>query len=444
MPDSTPRVSAADWQQARESNARTYSLRLPLTIAKARGCFVTDVTGRVFLDCLAGAGALVLGHNHPVVVEAIRAHLAAELPLQTLDLASPLRDEFITELFVSLPPELARDARIQFCGPTGSDGIEAAMKLVKIATGRSAMVAFRGAYHGHTNGSLSLMGNTTPKGIANLMAGVHFMPFPHDYRCPLGLRPCTDCRCAAFLETALTDPAGGIPKPAGVVMEIIQGEAGSNPAPDGFVREVRRITREQDVPLVVDEVQSGWGRTGKLYAIEHSGMVPDVLVLSKALGGGLPLTVLIYHKRLDVWQPGAHAGTFRGNLLAMSTGLATLRFIQQNNLPAHVAKMGARLRGHLLEIQKAHAFIGHVRGLGLMLGAKIVNPEKLGSDGVPVPDHERAARIQQEAFKRCLIIEIGGRSGSVLRFLPPLIVGESEIDRIAEGISAACAAAREG
>jgi diaminobutyrate-2-oxoglutarate transaminase len=439
----TLKTSAAylERQRDRESNARTYPRRLPLAIAKAKGIHITDVDGDVYIDCLTSAGVLVLGHNHPVVVEAIVSHLEAELPLQTLDLTSPLKDAYTTAILESLPSEFANKAKIQFCGPSGSDGIEAAMKLVKTATGRSGMIAFRGGYHGHTNGALSLMGAKGAKNPArNLMSEVHFMPYPHGYRCPMNDKVNGDIACAAYLEEALTDPEGGISKPAGLVAEIIQGEAGSNPAPDRWVREIRRITHEQDIPFIVDEVQSCWGRTGKLYAIEHSGISPDVMVLSKAIGGGLPMTVMVYREELDVWKPGAHAGTFRGNMLAMSTGLATLRYIRENKLADHAERMGARLRSHLEEIAQKHAFIGHVRGLGLMLGMKIVAPEVVDAKGLASPDHDRAARIQQEAFKRKLIIELGGRNGSVLRFIPPIIVTEAQVDQIAEIIDQSCAA----
>jgi diaminobutyrate-2-oxoglutarate transaminase len=428
-------------QRARESNARTYPRRLPLAIAKASGFHVTDVDGNVYMDCLMAAGTLVLGHNHPVVVEAIRGHLDSGLPMQTLDLASPVKDAFISELLESLPPEFAKNARIQFCGPTGSDAVEAAVKLVKIATGRSPIIAFRGGYHGHTNGALSLMGNIGPKNVSNLMANVHFMPFPHGYRPPLNPKSAgEDGGCAAFMESALTDPEGGITQPAGVVTEIVQGEAGSLPGPNHFFQEIRRITTEQDIPLIVDEVQTAWGRTGRFYAIEHSGIIPDVMALSKAIGGGLPLAVMVYHKKFDVWNPGAHAGTFRGNLMAMSAGLATLRFLKANDIPAHAEKMGARLAKHLREIQKKHAFVGHVRGMGLMQGMKIVDPENKDPAGIPLPDKKRAARVQQEAFKRKMIIELGGRSSSVVRFLPPLIITPADVDRIADVIDAACTA----
>jgi diaminobutyrate-2-oxoglutarate transaminase len=429
-------------QQQFESNARTYPRRLPIAIRKAKGLYVTDADGKVYMDCLCGAGTLALGHNHPTAVEAIRSHLDEGYPLHTLDLTTPVKDAFVEELFASLPAEFASRAKIQFCGPTGADGVEAALKLVKTATGRGSILAFQGGYHGQTHGTLALMGNLGPKSpVTGLMPDVHFLPYPYAYRCPPGSGAYDAQYGADHIEYLLDDPESGIPHPAAMILEVVQGEGGSIPAPDEWLREIRRITRERNIPLILDEVQTGWGRTGKLYAFEHAGIIPDVLVLSKAIGGSLPLSVVVYDKSLDLWQPGAHAGTFRGNQLAMSAGLATLRFLIENDIPAHVERMGRLLRDQLEEIQLAHPFFGDVRGRGLMVGVEVVDPERTDRWGRPPHDGARARRIQQQCFKRGLILEVGGRHGSVLRFLPPLIVTEAEVDAIADVVAEACAAA---
>jgi diaminobutyrate-2-oxoglutarate transaminase len=433
-----------DRQQRFESNARTYPRRLPLAIRKAKGLYITDMDGRVYLDCLAGAGTLVLGHNHPVVIEAIQQHLATGLPLHTLDLTTPVKNDFVDELFDSLPATFAARAKILFCGPSGADAVEAALKLVKTNTGRRSILGFQGGYHGQTHGTLGLMGNLGPKSaVAGLMPDVHFLPFPYQYRCPFGCKSCDVAHGSAYVESVLADPESGIPHPAAMLLEVVQGEGGCIPAPDDWLRDMRRITRQRQIPLIVDEIQTGWGRTGKLYAFEHAGIVPDVLVLSKAIGGSLPLAVIVYNEELDTWEPGAHTGTFRGNQLAMAAGLATLRYMLEHDVPAHAECMGQRLRQRLEAIQAEHGFIGDVRGRGLMLGAEIVDPEQQDHRGRPVHDGTRARRIQQECFKRGLVIEVGGRHGSVLRFLPPLIVSPEEIDDIAERVADACQAAAE-
>jgi diaminobutyrate-2-oxoglutarate transaminase len=430
-----------DRQQQFESNARTYPRRLPLAIQKARGLYVTDMDGRIYLDCLAGAGTLALGHNHPVVIEAIQRHLEDGCPLHTLDLTTPTKDQFVEELFASLPPAFASHARIQFCGPSGADAVEAALKLVKTATGRRSLLAFQGGYHGQTHGALALMGNLGPKSpITGLMPDVHFLPYPCAARCPFGCRSCDGLHGIDYLEHLLDDPESGVPHPAGMILEVVQGEGGCIAAPDDWLRQVRRLTRERQIPLILDEVQTGWGRTGKLYALEHAGIEPDVLVLSKAIGGGLPLAVVVYHEDLDAWKPGAHTGTFRGNQLAMAAGLATLRYLVEHDLPAHAERMGRRLQQRLQELQGIFPFLGDVRGRGLMVGVEVVDPESRDRWDRPLYDGTRARRVQQECFRRGLILEVGGRHGSVLRFLPPLIVTAQEVDRIADIVADACAA----
>lgn len=433
-------------QDAVESSARTYPRRLPVAIQTARGMYLTDVDGKRYLDCLACAGTLALGHNHPVVTAALTRHMAESLPMQTLDFPTPGRQAFVDELLASLPQSFGSRARVQFCGPTGSDAVEAALKLVKTATGRRSILAFHGAYHGQTQGALGLMGNLGPKAhISGLAAEVQFLPYPNAYRCPFGCVQCTaNCSSAAYLEAMLDDVESGVTRPAAMILEVVQGEGGCIPAPDGWLREVRRITREKEIPLIVDEVQTGWGRTGAMYAFEHAGIEPDVLVLSKAIGGGLPLAVVLYDESLDGWQPGAHAGTFRGNQMAISAGLATLRYIQEHGIAAQAARMGQHLHQRLRALQSSFPEVGDVRGRGLMVGAEIVDPEKFDVRGRPVADGQRAREIQRACFDRGLILEVGGRHGSVLRFLPPLIVNEQEIDAIAGIVGEACTAARAG
>ena len=256
-------------QQQQESNARSYPRRIPLALKRARGIYVEDVEGRQFIDCLAGAGTLALGHNHPVVVEAIQRVLADELPLHTLDLTTPVKDRFVQDLFGILPEALCREAKVQFCGPTGTDAVEAALKLVRTATGRSTVLAFQGAYHGMSLGALSLMGSHGPKQPlgALLGNGAQFMPYPYDYRCPFGLGGEAGVKANLhYLENLLLDPESGVPLPAAVILEVVQGEGGVIPADIEWLKGVRRITEQAGVALIVDEIQSGFARTGRMFA----------------------------------------------------------------------------------------------------------------------------------------------------------------------------------
>lgn len=436
-------------QRQRESSARTYPRRIPLNLVSGRGVVVRDSRGDDYLDCLAGAGALPLGHNHPVVVAAIERALADEVPLTTLDLSTPTKDAFVDELFSVLPANLA-DGRIQFCGPSGADAIEAAVKLAKTATGRSGVIAFGGGYHGMTQGALALTGARGPKiPLGPLAADVHHLPFPSSYRCPFGTARDPDARtsgelCARALEWAVHDDHSGITPPAAVVIEPVQGEGGVQPAPERFARSVRVSARAADAVLVADEVQTGLGRTGALWASTPLGLDPDVLVLSKAIGGGLPLAVVVYRRELDVWEPGAHAGTFRGNQLAMATGAATIRHVVGEGLADHAAAMGARLVDGLQLAGVGSELVGEVRGRGLMVGVEMVDETRLGPTGVPEPDGAAAALVQRAMLEQGVIVEVGGRADAVVRFLPPLIVQPTHVDQIVAAFASALASVANG
>ncbi|WP_210712158.1 aspartate aminotransferase family protein [Pseudomonas sp. MWU349] len=432
-------------QSRQESNARSYPRRIPLALKRASGIHVEDVEGRRFIDCLAGAGTLALGHNHPVVIAAIQQVLTDELPLLTLDLTTPVKDQFVQDLFGLLPEALAGEARIQFCGPTGTDAVEAALKLTRTATGRSTVLSFQGGYHGMSQGALSLMGSLGPKrALAGLLNnGVQFLPFPYDYRCPFGLGGAEGVKVNLhYLENLLTDPEAGVALPAAVIVEAVQGEGGVIPADLEWLQGVRRITEKAGVALIVDEIQSGFGRTGKMFAFEHAGIIPDVVVMSKAIGGSLPLAVMVYRDWLDTWQPGAHAGTFRGNQMAMATGSAVMRYLKEHRVPEHAAAMGERLREHLLILQRDFPQLGDIRGRGLMLGVELVDPAGVPDAQGHPPQHARLAPlVQRECLKRGLILELGGRHGAVVRFLPPLVITAAQIDQVAQIFSKAVAAA---
>ncbi|MEU3656628.1 diaminobutyrate--2-oxoglutarate transaminase family protein [Streptomyces sp. NPDC032161] len=424
-------------QSMRESAARTYARSLPIVPVRARGMTIEGADGRRYLDCLSGAGTLALGHNHPVVLEAIKKVLDSGAPLHVLDLATPVKDGFTTELFATLPRRFADDARILFCGPAGTDAVEAALKLVRAATGRDGLLAFTGAYHGMTEGALAASGGAEDVRVTRL-------PFPRDYRCPFGIGGERGAEIAArWAENLLDDPKGGVPAPAGMILEPVQGEGGVIPASDDWMRRMREITRARSVPLIADEVQTGVGRTGAFWAVEHSGITPDVMVLSKAIGGSLPLAVVVYRSALDTWQPGAHAGTFRGNQLAMAAGTATLSYVRKNGLAERAATLGARMLARLQGLAAAHPCVGDVRGRGLMIGVELVDPEAAAPDGSPEPPPAPtlAAAVQQECLRRGLIVELGGRHSTVVRLLPPLTLTDEQatavVDRLADALAAA-------
>ncbi len=421
-----------EWAElkARESNAKTYARNIDLILTRGVGSRVFDQDNRAYFDCLACAGALPLGHNHPYVMERILRFFRDGHPQQTLDIATPAKIEFMTQLLRILPEPFARHARVQFCGPSGSDAVESALKLFKTATGRRSVLAFQGAYHGQTMGSLSLMGNIEPKqAVSGFMSEVHFLPYPNAYRCPFGVGGIDSERLSlAYIANLLDDPESGITKPAALILEAVQGEGGCIPASATWLKGIRELTLRHDIPLIIDEVQTGLCRTGTTFAYEIGGIIPDAIVLSKAVGGGFPLALLAYHERFDTWQPGAHAGTFRGNQIAFAAGAATMEYLIENATEVQAQKVGAVLRNELEALQRTYPFIGDVRGRGLMLGVEIVAPgvEPTGQSTAPPADGRLALAIKAECLKQGLIIENGGRHGAVLRFLPPLILTEDE------------------
>ena len=425
-----------------ESGARTYASRFETVFESGSGVRLRDESGREVIDCLACAGALPLGHNHPEVREAVLRFLASGQVMQGLDLTTPAKFEFMQELFGLLPDGWASKGKIQFCSPSGSDAVEAAMKLVRFATGRSPIIAFHGAYHGMTSGALAAMGNVSARlGPMARVGDVHFAPFPYRYRCPFGTDGRdTDDLSIRYLSNLFTDPESGIPKPAAVIVEVVQGEGGCVPASDEWLRALRKITQQHGIVLVIDEVQTGFARTGHMFAFERARIEPDVLVLSKAVGGGFPLAVVVYDKALDVWPRGIHAGTFRGNQIAMVAGKATMEILRRDRLEKHAATMGAALAEGLGHVAQEHPELGDVRGRGLMLGVEVVKPSGKGTR--PPQDSALATAIQRAAFENGLLIETGGRHSAVLRFLPPLIVSRSDIGAILDRLDTSVARAK--
>ncbi|MGW6542967.1 aminotransferase class III-fold pyridoxal phosphate-dependent enzyme [Streptomyces massasporeus] len=456
-PRSTPE-GAPRRQGAREPAARTYARALPIVPVRARGLTIEGADGRRYLDCLSGAGTLALGHNHPVVLEAIRKVLDSGAPLNALDLATPVKDAFLDELFRTLPPGLAERARVRFCGPAGSEAVETAWALARAATGRSGLLTFAGAGRGAAGVLDDPSANTHDARVARL-------PYPQDYRCPFGVGGEHGADLAArWTESLLDDPGSGVPLPAGMLVEPVQGEGGVIPAPDSWLRRMRQLTAGRSVPLIADEIQTGVGRTGAFWAVEHSGVTPDVMVLSNAIGGSLPLAVVVYRDDLVTREPGTPADAFPGNQLAMAAGTATLAHVRENALADRAATLGARLLGQLRQLASDFSCVGDVRGRGLMIGVELVDPEGerepgfTGSPGAaeggvaasvvpgrgrrPLPAApELAAAVQRECLRRGLIVGLGGRHASVVQLLPPLTITDEQavavLDRLAEAVRAA-------
>ncbi|MEU7719642.1 aminotransferase class III-fold pyridoxal phosphate-dependent enzyme [Streptomyces tibetensis] len=446
-------------QAARESAARTYARALPIVPVRARGLTIEGADGRRYLDCLSGAGTLALGHNHPVVLESLRKVLDSGAPLNALDLATPVKDAFLTELFRTLPRGLADRAHVRFCGPAGSEAVETACALVRAATGRSGPVTFAAGG-----------GGCAARTFDATSAEAHdprivLLPPSQDHRCPGAgaggesrgdLAPCWN-------ESLLDGPASGMPLPAGVIVEPVQSEGGVAPVPDTWLRRVRQLTAERSVPLIADEIRTGVGRTGAFWAVEHSGVTPDVMVLSDAIGGSLPLAVVVYRDDLDAGEPGTPAESFPGNQLALAAGTATLAHVRENALAERAATVGTRMLNQLRQLVSDFACVGDVRGRGLMIGVELVDPEGAGEPGScgatgtaqcgmaasmrpgseprPLPAAPGlAVAVQRECLRRGLIVGLGGLRASVVHLLPPLTITDEQaaavLDRLADAVGA--------
>jgi diaminobutyrate-2-oxoglutarate transaminase len=406
-----------EFQAAHESSVVSYSRGMPMALARGRGATMEDVDGNLYIDMFAGAGVMSLGHGHPVALQA--AHEQLDRVTHALDIPSETRQHMVEALHRVLPPELTR---VFFGGPTGSDAVEQAVKLAKWNTKRFGIIAFEGAYHGMTAGALSLTSDAGHKdGLGPLVPGVQFIPFPYHYRNPFGCPDeVLDRKAAENLARVLDDSHSGYSKPAAVIVEPVQGEGGTlAPGPE-FLQLVRKITSERDVLLICDEVQAGFGRTGRMFAFEHAGIVPDIMVMSKALGGiGLPISAIAYREQLNTWPPALTIGTFRGNLVAYAAGAAAINWMVDHEIPARAARLGAQALLRMKAIEARHEIVGEARGIGLMLAMEIVEDKTSKRPASVV-----AKTIRKVAHQRGVMIEIGGHHNNVVRLLPPLVIPE--------------------
>ncbi len=406
-----------DFQSAHEGSAVSYPRGMPMALSRARGATVEDMDGNVYIDFFGGAGVMNVGHSNPLVLDSVSEQLSRLT--HSLDIPSEPRKALAETLLSLLPDPLQR---IFFGGPTGSDAVEAAMKLAKYNTRRQPMISFEGAYHGMSSGALSLSsGLSFKEDFLPLIPEVHFVPYAYCYRCPFG-KESGSCKmdCANYIEHVLEDPHSGVGKPAALIVEAIQGEGGSIVPPESFLTEIREICDKHQIIMIVDEIQAGLCRTGKMFAFEHSGIEPDIITLSKGLGGlGFPISCIAYKEELDKWPPGKHIGTFRGNVIAYAAGAAALRFMGENNLADHSSILGEKMLSWLKDTEKDSSIVGEARGRGLMLGIELVM-DKASKE--PAPD--LAQKVRTICHQRGLLVEIGGHYSNVVRFLPPLVLTE--------------------
>ncbi len=405
------------YQAAHESSAVSYSKNLPMALEKGRGATLVDADGNVYIDMFSGAGVMALGYAHPVVLKA--AHEQIDKVTHTLDIPSETRENMVAALRRVLPAELTR---VFFGGPTGSDAVEQAIKLARYNTGRNGIIAFEGAYHGMTGVSMAATSDRGHReGVGELAPGVQFIPYPYRYRNPFGCpEDKVDEQAADTLERALDDPHSGYQHPAAVILEAVQGEGGTIVSAPRFLQRVREITKKYGVLMICDEIQSGLGRTGKMFSFEHAGIVPDIITISKALGGiGFPISAIAYREELNTWPAGKSIGTFRGNMVAFAAGAAGIDWMLENRIPQRAARLGETALKKLKELEAKHPTVGEVRGLGLMAGIEMVADRQ---SHTPAP--ELTKKVRKYAHRRGVLVEVGGHYNNVVRLLPPLVIPE--------------------
>ena len=398
----------------------SYTRGYPLVVDRGEGCMVEDVDGNRFLDFNAGIAVVATGHCHPRVVKAIQQQAARLIHMSGTD--------FYYEEMIALAEKLAAIApgavnrRVSF-GNSGAEAVEGALKLARYATGRDKVIAFFGGFHGRTLGALSLTARkaTQRAGFGPMVPGVVHAPYPYCYRCPLGKQPETCAvECVQFIEQTLLKTIAPAPEVAAIVVEPIQGEGGYIVPPQKFFDELARLAREHGILLVFDEVQSGMGRTGKMWAADHFGAVPDIIAIAKGIASGMPLGATVARADLMTWLPGAHASTFGGNPVACEAALTTIALLEEE-LIENAARMGEYLMERLRTWPSRFACVGDVRGLGLMIGVEFVRDQGTKEKAPGVRD-----AVVDLAFERGLLTL--GAGENTLRLCPPLIVNREQCD----------------
>ncbi|MDI3514444.1 MAG: diaminobutyrate--2-oxoglutarate transaminase [Gammaproteobacteria bacterium] len=391
-----------------ESEVRGYCRSFPAVFSSAKGAWMIDAEGRRYLDFFCGAGVLNYGHNPDKIKQALLAYLMRDGITHSLDMYTEAKQGFIARFNEVILQPRGLHYKFQFPGPTGTNAVEAALKLARKVTGREQVVGFTNAFHGMTLGALAVTGNGFKRAGAGVPLG-HTASVPFDGYLGEG----TDT--LDYFEALLKDEGSGMDKPAAVIVETVQAEGGVNVASIEWLQRLRRITEEHGVLLIVDDIQVGCGRTGTFFSFEDAGIVPDIVTLSKSLSGyGLPLALVLIKPELDQWAPGEHNGTFRGHNPAFVTATAALKFWQDGLLTEDVARKAELVEKRLVDIVAKHVPGARVRGRGLIWG-------------IEFDDSQLATRISQACFKRGLIIETAGIDDQVLKLLPSLTIAEDEL-----------------
>lgn len=395
-----------------ESEVRYYSRAFPAVFTKAEGSWMHADDGRAFLDFFSSAGSLNYGHNHPAIIEGVIRHLKSGAMISSLDMDTPAKFLFIERFDELILRPRGLNYKFQFTGPTGTNAVEAAIKLARKTTGRTNIFAFMGGFHGMTLGSLSATSNRNSRAAAGVIApGVTFMPFPGRFE--------DGFDTIRYMEEVLDDNHSGVEIPAAVICETIQAEGGVNVAPVEWLRQLRELCTRRGILLIIDDIQVGCGRSGAFFSFERAGIAPDIVVLSKSLSGlGIPLSVVLMKEELDVWKAGEHSGTFRASQLGLAGAAGALdTFWTSTAFMDEVAGKVKIVSGFLAKEFAGLAPEVTLRGHGMIQGVRF--------EGEKGP--ERGAEARRMCFERGLIIETAGSGGCVVKLMPALTIGNDDL-----------------
>jgi len=388
-----------------ESGVRSYCRSFPTVFEKAQGSVLIDTDGKEYIDFFSGAGGVNYGHNNPYIINKMTEYLASGGVIHSLDMYTVKKEEFISYFQENILKPKGFDYKIQFAGPTGTNAVEAALKLARKYTGRTNVFAFMGAFHGMTMGSLALTTDQSSRDAAGLpLMGVTHIPAPYMFE---------SLDTIEYMDTIITDDHSGVDKPAAIVLESVQSDGGIYVFDVEWLKALRALCDKHGILLILDDIQAGCGRSGNFFSFERAGIVPDVVTVSKSIGGvGMPMALVLYKPELDIWQPGEHTGTFRGNQLSMVAAKAALEVFVNDNIAEKTKHsqgiMEKYLKDNILTIDERIT----IRGIGLLWG---VDLSKLGGD-------ELSRKVMQNCFKKGLVMERVGRDNAVMKLMPPLVI----------------------
>jgi len=396
-----------------ESEVRGYVRSFPVIFNQARGSILVDEAGKEYIDFFSGAGSLNYGHNNPVLKEKVIEYLKSDGVIHGLDMATSAKKDFLATFENVLLKPRNMNYKLQFTGPTGTNAVEAALKLARLVKGRPNVISFTHGFHGVSGGSLAVTANAKFRDAAGVsLANTTFVPYD-GYLGP-------DVNTISYLERMLEDPSSGMDKPAAVIVETVQGEGGVNVATVRWLKDLERLCRQHDMLLIIDDIQVGCGRTGTFFSFEAAGISPDIITLSKSLSGfGLPMSLVLFKPELDIWKPGQHSGTFRGNNMAFVTAAQALdSYWTDENFSDEVQRKAAMVRDWLENLVHSYPMADlSVRGRGLIQG--LVTPA--GDD--------MANQFSRKAVEQGLVIETSGANDEVLKVLPALTIPEDQLKK---------------